>query len=86
MSTCFYMGNANRTLTPNMNNTPASDATGTWCAGGRQQIAPNVLGSAPPEIKKLLAEFGRDLASGRLAEGATRALQTAARAHQHPDP
>jgi hypothetical protein len=85
MSTCFYMGNANRSLNRNMN-TNGTAQSDTWCAGGRDQIAPATLGAAPPEIKKLLAEFGRDLASGRLATGAARGLQVAAEAHRHPDP
>ncbi|HET8759555.1 MAG TPA: cytochrome c3 family protein, partial [Nitrospiria bacterium] len=47
MSTCFYMGNANRNLDKNMN-TNGTAASDTWCAGGRQQIAPDTLGAAPP--------------------------------------
>jgi hypothetical protein len=88
MSTCFYMGNANETLNQNMNRTtPGGNASDTWCAGGRQQVAPIAVGSAPPQIQKLLAEFGRDLASGRLANGSAGALrQAAADAHRHPDP
>jgi hypothetical protein len=85
MSTCFYMGNANENLIRNMN-TNGTASSDTWCAGGRSQIAPDTLGAAPPEIKKLLAEFGRDLASGRLATGAVTGLQAAANAHRHPDP
>jgi hypothetical protein len=88
MSTCFYMGNANQSLDRNMNRTTlGGNASDTWCAGGRDQVAPIAVGSAPPEIQKLLAEFGRDLASGRLADGTARALpQVAAEAHRHPDP
>ncbi|HET8759617.1 MAG TPA: hypothetical protein VFN94_01020, partial [Nitrospiria bacterium] len=78
-------GNANESLIRNMN-TNGTASSDTWCAGGRAQIAPDTLGAAPPEIKKLLAEFGRDLASGRLATGAARGAQLAADAHRHPDP
>jgi hypothetical protein len=61
MSTCFYIGNANREVR-NMNVRSRDQfgnlASGTWCAGGRDQIAPISTGSAaPPEIQKLLADF-----------------------------
>jgi hypothetical protein len=75
MSTCFYMGNANRNLDKNMN---VGVPNGTWCAGGQTQIAPITTGSAaPPEIQKLLADFGRDLTSGRLAEATKNAVRVA---------
>lgn len=89
MSTCFYIGNADPGVIRDMNRTTAPNglSNDTWCAGGRQQIAPIAVGSAPPEIKKLLAEFGRDLASGRLANGTAPVLpQVAAKPHRHPDP
>jgi hypothetical protein len=80
MSTCFYMGNANRNLDQHMN---VGAPNGTWCAGGQTQIAPITTGSAaPPEIQKLLADFGRDLVSGRLAEKAARAVRVASDAAQ----
>jgi hypothetical protein len=75
MSTCFYMGNANRNLDKNMN---VGVPNGTWCAGGQTQIAPITTGSAaPPEIQKLLADFGRDLTSGSLAEATKNAVRVA---------
>jgi hypothetical protein len=87
MSTCFYIGNADPTRTVNRQmNAPGGASAGTWCAGGREQRAPPTLGAAPPDVKKLLAEFGRDLASGRLATGAARKVQVAADAHPRTAP
>ncbi len=86
MSTCFYMGNANQGLDKNMNRTTPGGASGdTWCAGGRGQIAPITTGSAaPPEIQKLLAEFGRNLTSGRLAEETKRTVKLTTQTPEHP--
>jgi hypothetical protein len=82
MSTCFYMGNANRNVDRNMNFGSVGTA-GTWCAGGQAQAAPIQTGSAaPPEIQKLLADFGRDLVSGRLADRARHAVRVASDAAQ----
>lgn len=81
MSTCFYMGNANRNLDRNMNRTLGNQSD-TWCAGGRQQIAPIAVGSAPKPIQDLLTQFGRDLSPGRLAEDTKRAVQIAAQASE----
>jgi hypothetical protein len=83
MSTCFYMGNANQNLDRNMNRTtPNGNQSDTWCAGGRQQIAPIAVGSAPKPIQDLLTQFGRDLSPGRLAEDTKRAVQIAAQASE----
>jgi len=80
MSTCFYMGNANQNMDRHMN---VGVPNGTWCAGGRTQIAPITIGSAaPPEIRKLLADFGRDLTSGRLVEATKHAVRVATDAAQ----
>lgn len=85
MSTCFYMGNANRDVIRNMNRQAVSGGSGTWCAGGTAQIAPIQTGSAaPPEIQKLLAEFGRGLTSGSLAESTKHAVRVASDAAQRP--
>jgi len=56
MSTCFYIGNADRNVNRRMNN-----GTSTWCAGGQQQTTPVTFGAAPPAIQKFLADVGRSL-------------------------
>ncbi|MFZ5861465.1 MAG: cytochrome c3 family protein [Nitrospirota bacterium] len=82
MSTCYYMGNANRNLNRQMN---VGLPNGTWCAGGRDQIAPIGIGSAPPpEIQQLLAGFGQGLTSGRLEEAAKRAVRLASETPARP--
>jgi hypothetical protein len=72
MSTCFYIGNADRTLNRRMNRgtLPNGNQVDTWCAGGRDQIAPITVGSAPPQIKQFLAQLGQGFLSGGIAAGA----------------
>jgi hypothetical protein len=38
----------------------------TWCAGGGEQQPGIIFGSAPPEIKRLLADLGKALVPGGL--------------------
>jgi hypothetical protein len=75
MSTCFYIGNAVPSSNRKMNRgTPGGNQADTWCAGGREQIAPITVGSAPPEIKQFLAQLGQGfLSSGIAAEAKKRA-------------
>jgi hypothetical protein len=40
--------------------------TRTWCAGGIRQAPGITFGSAPPEIKRLLADLGKALVPGGL--------------------
>jgi hypothetical protein len=56
MSTCFYIGNATPSANRRMNN-----EFSTWCAGGRQQIAPVTFGAVPPAIRQFLADVERSL-------------------------
>ncbi|MBI3606421.1 MAG: cytochrome c3 family protein [Nitrospirae bacterium] len=60
MSTCFYIGNADRGVNAHMNRTNDLSSD-TWCAGGRAQTGPVSFGAAPPAIQKFLAEVGRGL-------------------------
>jgi hypothetical protein len=55
MSTCFYI--TDRTISRRMNN-PGNELS-TWCAGGKQQVAPVRVGFAPPEIKDFLAGIAK---------------------------
>ncbi len=63
MSTCFYITNTDPSAPPlNLDMNQAR----TWCAGGRQQSPGILFGSAPPEIKRLLADLGKALVPGGL--------------------
>ena len=59
MSTCFYI--TDRSLDREMNQPRLNRQGGTWCAGGEAQQPGIIFGSAPPEIKRFLADLGKAL-------------------------
>jgi len=62
MSTCFYI--TDRSLDLAMNQARIRPQSATWCAGGLRQSPGIIFGSAPPEIKRLLADLGKALVPG----------------------
>ena len=70
MSTCFYITATDPSQPPlplEMNQDRIKGSQGaTWCAGGGEQKPGIIFGSAPLEIKRLLADLGKALVPGGL--------------------
>jgi len=64
MSTCFYITDRSVDLAMNQGRSRPLNQGATWCAGGIQQSPGIIFGSAPPEIKRLLADLGKALVPG----------------------
>jgi hypothetical protein len=56
----------------------------TWCAGGSEQSPGIIFGSAPPEIKRLLADLGKALVPGGLDRTKLAPVTAAHRAAARP--
>jgi len=84
MSTCFYITDRSLALGMNQARNRSLNQSATWCAGGSEQSPGIIFGSAPPEIKRLLADLGKALVPGGLDRTKLAPVTAAHRAAARP--